>query len=113
MFGEILKELRLDKGMTQEDLSLKLNLSRSSISKYETGENEPTLEILILCSNLFNVSIDYLLGRTRNAATYNTLHIIKEHSPETQKKLNYIISKFKSKKYIDMIYSLLRNIENL
>lgn len=65
MFKDRLKELREDQGMTQEKIADKLNISRSMLSNYETGKFEPNLETLILIADFFNVSLDYLLGRTK------------------------------------------------
>lgn len=64
MFGDILKEIREDKGFTQSDLAELLNLSRSTITSYENNINEPSFQILIKIADVFGVSIDYLLGRT-------------------------------------------------
>ena len=58
---EKLKALRLENGLTQDELGEKLYLSRSSISSYEIGRNEPTIETIIAVSDLFNVTADELL----------------------------------------------------
>jgi transcriptional regulator with XRE-family HTH domain len=113
IFGDILKELRIDSGLTQDEFAEKFNISGTAISKYETGEREPNFDLLIKLADYFNVSVDYLLGRTRISSQYNTLHILSNHSPETHKKLNYIFSKFKSRNYIELVYSLLTDIDNL
>lgn len=60
-FSEKLKALRLKNGLTQDELGEKLCLSRSSISSYEIGRNEPTIETIIAVSDLFNVTADELL----------------------------------------------------
>ncbi|KRL61847.1 helix-turn-helix domain-containing protein [Lactobacillus psittaci] len=57
-----LKSLRLEAQMSQEDLAAKLNVSRQSVSKWETGESVPDILKLRQLSQLFNVSIDYLVG---------------------------------------------------
>ena len=57
-----LKELRENKRLNQAGLALKLSVSQSTISAYEIGERTPDLETLIAIANLFNVSIDYLVG---------------------------------------------------
>lgn len=62
MFSEKLKELRKEKGVSQEALSELLNVSRQSISKYENGTAQPDFEKLALIANYFEVSFDYLLG---------------------------------------------------
>ncbi len=43
-----------------------LNMSQNTISRYETGEREADYKTLILFADYFNVSVDYLLGRTNN-----------------------------------------------
>lgn len=60
-FPEKLKALRLENGLTQDELGEKLYLSRSSISNYEIGKTEPTIETIIAVSDLFNVTADELL----------------------------------------------------
>ena len=61
-FGEILKELRLDKGIGQIELAKALNLSKGIISLWENNLREPKLSNLILLARFFDVSIDYLVG---------------------------------------------------
>ena len=57
-----LKELREQRRLNQEGLAMKLSVSQSTISAYEVGERTPDLETLISIANLFNVSLDYLVG---------------------------------------------------
>lgn len=64
MFSDRLKALREDHDLTQSELSKKLKISRTALSNYETGFREPNLEILISIADYFNVTLDYLLGRT-------------------------------------------------
>lgn len=52
--------------MSQVALAMELNMSQNSISRYETGEREADYETLIAFADFFNVSIDFLLGRTDN-----------------------------------------------
>lgn len=61
-----LKELRKKKRMSQVALAMALNMSQNSISRYETGEREADYETLIAFADFFNVSVDFLLGRTDN-----------------------------------------------
>lgn len=65
MFGDRLKELREEKEMTQEELGKLLNVSRQTISGYEAGAIEPSISNLIKLADIFNISLDYLLGRTK------------------------------------------------
>jgi transcriptional regulator with XRE-family HTH domain len=61
---ERLRELRKEMNLTQEELANKLNLTKANISKYETGRIEPNIETINFLAKFFNVSVDYLLGRT-------------------------------------------------
>ena len=58
-----IRELRLEKGLTIKALATELNIKESTLSKYERAEREPSIEALILLSDFFNVSIDYLVGK--------------------------------------------------
>ncbi|MBE5039791.1 helix-turn-helix transcriptional regulator [Ructibacterium gallinarum] len=57
-----LKELREQRGLNQEGLAQKLNVSQSTISAYETGERVPDFNAAIKIANFFHVSLDYLAG---------------------------------------------------
>lgn len=61
-----LKEIRKKHRLSQLKVSLDLNMNQNTISRYETGEREPGITELILFADYFNVSVDYLLGRTDN-----------------------------------------------
>ena len=61
-----LKELRKKKGISQLRLATDLNTTQNTISRYETGEREPGIDELIMLADYFNVSVDYLIGRTEN-----------------------------------------------
>ena len=61
-----LKELRKKKGISQLRLATDLNTTQNTISRYETSEREPGIAELIKIADYFNVSVDYLIGRTEN-----------------------------------------------
>ncbi len=61
-FGEKLKLLRYERGLTQDDLGYILNVSKSCVSYYESGAIQPSIDILISISSFFKVSIDFLIG---------------------------------------------------
>ncbi len=61
-----LKELRTKKKISQLKLAMDLGLCQNSISRYENGEREADYQTLIALADYFDVSIDYLLGRTNN-----------------------------------------------
>ncbi len=62
-FGEKLKELRLQAGLTQKELGMQIQVSKSVVSYYELQERYPSPEILLRLSNVFHVTTDYLLGK--------------------------------------------------
>lgn len=61
-FGDRLKELRLQNGMTQKDLADRIGVTKSVVSFYELRERTPSPEVLIKLATIFHVSSDYLLG---------------------------------------------------
>ena len=61
-FGEKLKALRTERGLTQEQLAAKLYVSRTAVSKWETGGGSPNLDSLQVVARLFDVSVDDLLS---------------------------------------------------
>ena len=64
MLGIRLRELRNEKEITQSELGKILNLSQRSISQYELGIRFPDEVVLNLIADFFDVSLDYLFGRT-------------------------------------------------
>lgn len=71
-FGERLRFMRENKKMTQKDISKKFKLAESTISMYERGEREPSLDLVEQFADFFNVSIDYLSGRSDSPVEYTT-----------------------------------------
>lgn len=65
LFGDILRELRKDKGYTQTVLGEYLHVQQHTISYYERGICLPNAQVLYELANLFHVSVDYLLGLNR------------------------------------------------
>ncbi len=73
--GSNLADLRKRNGYSQEALAEKLNISRQAISKWERGESTPDTDTLILLSELYNVSLDELIGnKKQQQTTQNTEH---------------------------------------
>jgi transcriptional regulator with XRE-family HTH domain len=66
MFTSRLKDLRSEKKLTQKELAENLNLTHSTISKYERGDLEPSNDVLLSISDFFDVSVDFLLGKTND-----------------------------------------------
>ena len=59
-----LKELRQARGISQLKLAMDLGMNQNSISRYENEEREADYKTLCLLADYFNVSLDFLLGRT-------------------------------------------------
>lgn len=62
MVNAKMKELRLEHGFTQQYVADALGIDRSNYSKYERGKLEPSPDMLIALTKLYNVTADYLLG---------------------------------------------------
>ncbi len=58
-----LKTLRIKYGYSQRQVADKVDVSPSIISSYETGERTPSTDVLLSLSNIYNCSVDYLLGK--------------------------------------------------
>jgi transcriptional regulator with XRE-family HTH domain len=63
-FSERLKELRLSNNYTQQQMAQYLGVKQQSYARYENGTGQPSLEILIRITEIFDVSSDYLIGIT-------------------------------------------------
>ena len=64
MFKDMLKYLRTRDGYSQMELAKKIGVSKSTISMYELGNREPDFETLETIADLFNVDMNFLLGKT-------------------------------------------------
>lgn len=59
-----IRDLREDNELKQSDVAEKIHLQREVYRRYETGQREIPLNIAVLIANLYNVSLDYIAGRT-------------------------------------------------
>lgn len=66
MFGIRIKELRTALGMNQVEFGKTLNVTKQSISNWENGNIQPSIDMLIKIANTYSVSTDYLLGINEN-----------------------------------------------
>ena len=78
MLKDNLKILRKNKGLSQEELSIKLNVVRQTISKWETGLSVPDAEMLIKISELFETPVSEILGESIEEKETNDLKVISE-----------------------------------
>ena len=63
-FSQIVKQLRLERGMTQQELANMVGLTKVTISQYETGKRKPSFEMIEALADVFHVDMNYLLGFT-------------------------------------------------
>lgn len=101
VLGKRLKMLREEAHMSRAELALELNTSISAISQYETGTRTPSDDIKICIAELFNVSLDYLMGLTsiKNAQSSNIyLSALSELTEEDLKEVYNFIQYIQSKK---------------
>ena len=78
MLKDNLKTLRKNKGLSQEELSIKLNVVRQTISKWETGLSVPDAEMLVTISELFETPVSETLGESIEEKETNDLKVISE-----------------------------------
>lgn len=73
MFGDVLKQLRLESKLTQKEFAHIIGLSDSTIGMYERNQREPAFEVLEAIADYFNVDMDYLTGRSsvRRSVSYS------------------------------------------
>lgn len=65
-----IRHLREDNDMSQTQVAEYIGMSQTGYSKYETGENFIPVSVLIKLADLYNTSLDYLVGRTNNPEKY-------------------------------------------
>ena len=65
-----LRDLREDRDLSQREVAKLLEMSQTGYSKYETGENDSPTSVLQRLADFYNVSVDYLLGRTNQKVPY-------------------------------------------
>ena len=87
-----LKELRIEKGLTREELGNQLGLANNTISRYETGSNEPPkLETWQKLADFFNVPVDYLLGISKDRSTL-TIDDLNAEEQDAYKRITDMLS---------------------
>lgn len=96
--GDFLRGLRKEKGLTQEQLAEKFNVSRKSISRWETGSNLPDLDILIEMADYYGVELKEILNGERKSEKMNeelkeTVLKVAEFSNEDKRKLTERMNK--------------------
>ncbi|MEA4888690.1 MAG: helix-turn-helix transcriptional regulator [Clostridiaceae bacterium] len=82
-YGDRIRFLRLNKGLSQAEMAEKVGKSLSAYKLWESGDNEPSISSLIFLADFFSVSLDFLIARPsdieRNAVTEFELHLVPNH----------------------------------
>lgn len=107
VLGQRLNKLREEKGLTQKELSSRLGMARTTYSGYENGSREPDNHTLEKIADFFDVSIDYLLGRTNDRKVVETdtgkkhpAQILREYldmgltNEEIKKRMDFMVDVF-------------------
>lgn len=90
-FGEQIKSIRKNANLTQEQFAMKLNVSRQAVSNWENNKNLPDIGMLILMSDVFQISLDQLI-KGDNQMNNMTEKVIKDGSETRRAKYNMISS---------------------
>lgn len=113
MFGDVLKQLRIESRLTQKELGGILGISESTVGMYERNKREPDFETLESIADYFNVDMDYLTGRSdiRRAISFSPNAVIDSKdnfSPVKAKILNELADMD-----AEELALLLRNIDKI
>ena len=109
-FGNKLKKLRDEVGLTQLQLAEKTKVSRSAIAQYETNRQMPDLASLKDIADFFDVSIDYLLGRTKQRHLYKNMESAMHYEKPI---LDYTVKEYNNTYTPNLIESLIKEAQNL
>ena len=94
MIAQTINELRKSKGLSQKEVSAIIGISQATYSAYERGRNEPSAEILVRLSYLFNCPVDILVQRDR---TYRTAEDALRDAQQIRTEMDQLAVKLKEK----------------
>ena len=110
-YGLRLKQLREQAGYSQEELAKLLNTSRSRIGMYEQGRRQPDFEMQEAIADLFNVSFDYLFGRSEQDILAEQLASLANDPTEIKDFLDFYEDyKHLDQKSRDAVWNLLKSL---
>ncbi|NRT90902.1 helix-turn-helix domain-containing protein [Clostridium beijerinckii] len=93
--GERLKLLRLQKEISQTELAKRFNIARSTLSQYESNTRTPSDEMKLKFAEYYNVSLDYLLGKSDSSEPNTAINLTEKDKKDIQKDLKNIMDDFK------------------
>lgn len=89
-FGERLRQIRKEKGLTQAEVAKLLSIGESTVSFYESGKRQPDYETLVRLSEAFKVSTDFLLCKTNIPTPIETIAARHDGDEWTEEELEEI-----------------------
>lgn len=92
MFDKRLKQLRIERKISQKKVAEFLNINQRTYASYENNEREPNSKLLIAIANFFNVSIDFLLGVPQNENNITENYFLQVDEVEMLKKYRQLNS---------------------
>jgi len=110
-FSRIITLLRKEKKLSQKQVATDLNISQALLSHYEKGIRECGLEFLIKIADYYNVSCDYLLGRTPQRYT-DVIESVDNNEKQTKQNISHAVSKKLIQNTQDVIFDCLDAIGN-
>lgn len=105
MYGSKIRELRLEKGLSQAEFAKKIGTSQRNVSKYENEQLDLSTEILLSICAFFQISADYLLGRSDDLGVVT----IQSGAPELTPEEKELVRRFRplARPLKDLIFSML------
>jgi transcriptional regulator with XRE-family HTH domain len=89
LFSEILKQLRIEKNLSQKDVANAIGVDRTTYTKYETGKSQPDFVTMQKLAEFYSVSVDYLLGRTNIRNPYIPEEYTEKHKVTKRDLMQY------------------------
>lgn len=106
-FAHRLKELRLSKDLTQKEFSDLLKISQSTVSMYESGQREPSREVLEIYAKFFKVDMSYFTGKDKKQAVIDIISPAPEDpNPDKNMDKRLITAYHKAPEHIQRIVSV-------
>lgn len=102
VFGKRLKELRKANGYTIEQFAQRVGIAKSTVGYYENDNRLPDIEILARIANEFNVSADYLIGRTNTTALKGKMKTVCELTGLSDTAAEYLAKLVKNNDYVKL-----------
>lgn len=106
MLNKRLEELRKKMKMTKKEVAGLLNIDQSTYGKYELGKREPDSEMLKKLADIFNTSVDYILGRTEKYNPADEISSAVKEDPE----LAYFWNTLREREDLKLLFKQTRNL---